>query len=42
VSIAGEPAVRAAITEALEPFRTPEGAFVMHNHFRLLVAERRP
>jgi SAM-dependent methyltransferase len=42
VKLAGEERVRAAVTEALEPFRTSEGAFVMHNHFRLLVAERRP
>jgi SAM-dependent methyltransferase len=40
VEIAGEAPVRAAVTAALEPFRTPDGAYVMHNHFRLLVAER--
>lgn len=42
VMLAGEDRVRAAVTVALEPFRTSEGAFVMHNHFRLLVAERHP
>lgn len=42
VSIAGEQRVRETLTEALEPFRTGEGAFVMHNRFRLLVAERAP
>jgi SAM-dependent methyltransferase len=40
IALAGEERVRAAVTEGLAPFATGDGAFVMHNHFRLLVAER--
>lgn len=40
ISLVGEERVRAAVTEALDPFRDDEGAYVMHNHFRLLVAEK--
>ncbi len=40
IAIAGEEQVREALTRALQPFRTPDGAFVMRNRFRLLVAER--
>jgi SAM-dependent methyltransferase len=40
IAIAGEDRVRAAVTEGLQPFHRPDGSFVMHNHFRLLVAER--
>jgi FAD/FMN-containing dehydrogenase/SAM-dependent methyltransferase len=40
VRIAGEAPVRAAVTRALGQFRTEDGAFVMHNLFRLVVAER--
>ena len=40
VAIAGEARVRAALTEALAPFRASDDSYVMHNHFRLLVAER--
>jgi SAM-dependent methyltransferase len=40
IALAGEGRVRAAVTEGLAPFATGDGAFVMHNHFRLLVAER--
>lgn len=42
VAIAGEARVRAAVTQALAPFRAHDGAYVMHNHFRLLVARRGP
>jgi SAM-dependent methyltransferase len=41
IGLVGEDRVRAVLTEALTPFRTPEGSYVMHNRFRLLVAERR-
>jgi SAM-dependent methyltransferase len=40
IGLVGEDRVREVLTEALAPFRTPEGSFVMHNRFRLLVAER--
>ena len=40
VALAGEDRVRAVLTEALAPFRTEDGRYVMHNHFRLTVAER--
>jgi SAM-dependent methyltransferase len=40
IRLAGEPRVRAAVTEGLEPFRQDDGAFVMHNHFRLILAAR--
>jgi SAM-dependent methyltransferase len=40
VALAGEDRVRAVLTEALAPFRTEDGDYVMHNHFRLTVAER--
>jgi SAM-dependent methyltransferase len=41
IQIAGEPRVRAAAAAALVRFAQPDGAYVMHNHFRLIVAERR-
>jgi SAM-dependent methyltransferase len=37
---AREAAVREAVSAGLQPFRRPDGSFVMHNHFRLVVAER--
>jgi SAM-dependent methyltransferase len=40
IALAGEDRVRAAVTDGLQPFHRPDGSFVMHNHFRLLVAER--
>jgi len=40
IGLAGEERVRAVLIEALEPFRTDSGEFVMHNRFRLTVAER--
>jgi SAM-dependent methyltransferase len=40
IALVGEERVRAAVTDGLGPFRQPDGSFVMHNHFRLLVAER--
>jgi SAM-dependent methyltransferase len=40
IGLVGEDRVRQVLTEALAPFRTPEGSYVMHNRFRLLVAER--
>ncbi|HEY1715700.1 MAG TPA: class I SAM-dependent methyltransferase [Solirubrobacteraceae bacterium] len=40
IGLAGEDRVREVLTEALAPFRTPDGAYVMHNRFRLTVAER--
>lgn len=40
VSLVGEERVRAAVTEGLAPFLNDEGAYVMHNHSRLLVAEK--
>lgn len=39
IALVGEDRVRQVLTEALVPFRTPEGTYVMHNRFRLLVAE---
>ena len=40
IRLAGEDRVRAALTEGLQPFHRTDGSFLMHNHFRLLVAER--
>jgi hypothetical protein len=40
IGLVGEDRVRHVLTEALAPFRTPDGSYVMHNRFRLLVAER--
>ena len=40
IRLAGEAPVRVALTEALAPFRQSDGGFLMHNHFRLLVAQR--
>lgn len=40
ISIAGEDRVRVALSGGLERFRQADGSFLMHNHFRLLVAER--
>jgi SAM-dependent methyltransferase len=40
IALVGEEAVRAAVTEGLAPFLDDHGAYVMHNHFRLLVAEK--
>jgi SAM-dependent methyltransferase len=42
IAIAGEDRVRTALTGGLERFRQSDGSFLMHNHFRLLVAERSP
>jgi SAM-dependent methyltransferase len=41
ITVAGEDRARAVLTEALAPFHTEDG-YVMHNHFRLLVAQRSP
>jgi hypothetical protein len=38
IRLAGEPRVRAALTEGLRPFAQADGSYLMHNHFRLLVA----
>ena len=38
IRLAGETPVRAALTAGLEPFGRADGGFVMHNHFRLLLA----
>ena len=40
IGLAGEDRVREVLTEALAPFRAPDGTYVMHNRFRLTVAER--
>lgn len=40
IGLVGEDRVRQVLTEALAPFRTPDGSYVMHNRFRLVVAER--
>jgi SAM-dependent methyltransferase len=40
VALAGEERVREVLSRALAPFVTPDGAYVMHNRFRLIVAER--
>jgi SAM-dependent methyltransferase len=40
ISIAGEDRVRDALSPALARFRQDDGSILMHNHFRLLVAER--
>jgi SAM-dependent methyltransferase len=40
IDFAGEERVRTALTDALAPFRSGDGTFVMHNHFRLIVGER--
>lgn len=40
IELAGEDRVRAVLTEALEPFRTDDGAYTMHNRFRLTVGQR--
>jgi len=40
IALVGEERVRAAVTDGLAPFRRGDGAFVMHNHFRLLVAQQ--
>jgi SAM-dependent methyltransferase len=40
IGLAGEDRVREVLTEALTPFRTSDGAYVMHNRFRLTVGER--
>ena len=40
IGLVGEERVREVLTEALAPFRTADGSYVMHNRFRLLVAER--
>ncbi len=39
IALAGEERVRAAVTDGLAPFRQADGSYVMHNHFRLLVAK---
>jgi|SRR5579875_2729572 len=38
VRLAGEDRARAVLTDALARFARPDGSYVMHNHFRLLVA----
>ncbi|HTU30050.1 MAG TPA: methyltransferase domain-containing protein [Solirubrobacteraceae bacterium] len=38
IRLAGEERVRAALTEGLAPFAQADGSYLMHNHFRLLVA----
>jgi len=40
IGLAGEDRVREVLIEALRPFQTPDGAYVMHNRFRLTVSER--
>jgi SAM-dependent methyltransferase len=40
IGLVGEDRVRQVLTDALAPFRTPQGSYVMHNRFRLTVAER--
>ena len=40
IGLVGEERVREVLTDALAPFRTPDGSYVMHNRFRLLIAER--
>lgn len=40
IAAAGEDAVRAAITEALEPFRTPDGGYRLQNRLHCLLASR--
>jgi SAM-dependent methyltransferase len=40
IALVGEERVRAAVTDGLAPFRKGDSSFVMHNHFRLLVAEK--
>jgi hypothetical protein len=40
IRLAGEPRVRVAVIDGLAPFRQDDGSFLMHNHFRLVVAER--
>jgi SAM-dependent methyltransferase len=41
IRIAGEAPARAAAAAALDRFVQADGSYVMHNHFRLIVAERR-
>ncbi len=38
IRLAGEERVRTALTEGLEQFAQADGSYLMHNHFRLLVA----
>jgi SAM-dependent methyltransferase len=38
IRLAGEDRARAALTEGLAAFAQPDGSYLMHNHFRLLVA----
>jgi len=38
IRLAGEERVRAALTEGLTRFAQADGSYLMHNHFRLLVA----
>ena len=38
IRLAGEQRARSALTDGLEPFTQPDGSYLMHNHFRLLVA----
>jgi SAM-dependent methyltransferase len=40
IGLVGEQRVRAAVTAGLERFRQGDGSYVMHNHFRLLMAQR--
>ena len=40
IRLAGEDPVRAVLVEGLVPFAQNDGSFLMHNHFRLLIAGR--
>lgn len=40
ITLAGEEAVRATITDALQPFRTVSGGYVLENALRYLIARR--
>lgn len=41
IRLAGEDRVRAGLIQGLARFRQDDGSFLMHNHFRLLLARRR-
>ena len=40
IEAAGEPAARAALAQAVQPFTRPDGRVVMHNVFRYAIARR--
>jgi SAM-dependent methyltransferase len=40
IRLAGEDRVRAALAEGLVPFAQDDGSYLMHNHFRLVLAHR--